>query len=104
MDFLELLKSFGLNLSSVAAALGIDIAALNNMDKDVLLHLLTSQTSKSWFEADLGWKWWRISARPISVQTHHSPAPAFLHINLLDGQRRRSDFDLKEYFWKPPKP
>ena len=53
MDFLELLKSFGLNLSSVAAALGIDIAALNNMDKDVLLHLLTSQTtSKSWFEAE----------------------------------------------------
>ena len=48
MDFLELLKSFGLNMSSVAAALGIDIAALNNMDKDVLLHLLTSQqTSKS---------------------------------------------------------
>ena len=48
MVFLELLKSFGLNLSSVAAALGIDIAALNNMDKDVLLHLLTSQqTSKS---------------------------------------------------------
>jgi len=45
MDFLELLKSFGLNLSSVAAALGIDIAALNNMDKDVLLHLLTSQTT-----------------------------------------------------------
>ena len=44
MDFLELLKSFGLNMSSVAAALGIDIATLNNMDQDVLLHLLTSQT------------------------------------------------------------
>ena len=45
MDFLELLKSFGLNMSSVAAALGIDVAALNNMDQDVLLHLLTSQQS-----------------------------------------------------------
>ena len=45
MDFLELLKSFGLNMSSVAAALGIDVAALNKMDQDVLLHLLTSQQS-----------------------------------------------------------
>ena len=43
MDFLELLKSFGLDMASVATALGIDIATLNNMDKDVLLHLLTSQ-------------------------------------------------------------
>jgi len=45
MDFLELLQSFGLDMASVAKALGIDIATLNNMDKDVLLHLLTSQTS-----------------------------------------------------------
>ena len=44
MDFLELLQSFGLDMSSVAHALGIDVATLNNMDKDVLLHLLTSQT------------------------------------------------------------
>lgn len=43
MDFLELLKSFGLDLRSVATALGIDMSALNNMDQDVLLHLLTSQ-------------------------------------------------------------
>ena len=47
MDFLELLESFGLDMKSVAQALGIDIATLNNMDKDVLLHLLTSQT-KNW--------------------------------------------------------
>ena len=44
MDFLELLKSFGLDMGSVASALGIDMAALNNMDQEVLLHLLTSQT------------------------------------------------------------
>jgi O-palmitoleoyl-L-serine hydrolase len=46
MDFLELLKSFGLDMGSVASALGIDMAALNNMDQEVLLHLLTSQTSQ----------------------------------------------------------
>jgi len=96
MDFLELLKSFGLNLSSVAAALGIDIAALNNMDKDVLLHLLTSQQPQELMGSR--WKVMTNLGRAISVQTHHSTAPAFLHINLLDGQRRRSDFDLKEYF------
>ena len=45
MDFLELLKSFGLDMQSVAKALGIDEATLNNMDKEVLLHLLTSQAS-----------------------------------------------------------
>ena len=45
MDFLELLKSFGLDMGSVAAALGIDMSALQNMDQDVLLHLLTSQSS-----------------------------------------------------------
>ena len=45
MDFLELLESFGLDMKSVAHALGIDISTLNNMDKDVLLHLLTSQTN-----------------------------------------------------------
>ena len=45
MDFLELLESFGLDMKSVAQALGIDISTLNNMDKDVLLHLLTSQTN-----------------------------------------------------------
>ena len=47
MDFLELLKSFGLDMRSVASALGIELSALNNMDQDVLLHLLTSQTTSS---------------------------------------------------------
>ena len=42
---MELLESFGLDMKSVAQALGIDISTLNNMDKDVLLHLLTSQTN-----------------------------------------------------------
>jgi O-palmitoleoyl-L-serine hydrolase len=45
MDFIQLLKSFGLDMSSVANALGIDMHTLNNMDHDVLLHLLTQQTS-----------------------------------------------------------
>ena len=45
MDFLELLKSFGLDMQSVASALGIKMADLTNMDQDVLLHLLTSQSN-----------------------------------------------------------
>nr|CAG4650015.1 EOG090X02ZJ [Sida crystallina] len=45
MDFIQLLKSFGLDMSSVANALGIDMHTLNNMDHDVLLHMLTQQTS-----------------------------------------------------------
>ena len=47
MDFLELLKSFGLDMGSVASALGIDMAALNNMDQEVLLLLLTSHTQQT---------------------------------------------------------
>ncbi len=46
MDFIQLLKSFGLDMSSVANALGIDMHTLNNMDHDVLLHLLTQQTNQ----------------------------------------------------------
>ncbi|XP_054272506.1 palmitoleoyl-protein carboxylesterase NOTUM [Macrosteles quadrilineatus] len=45
MDFLELLKSFGLDLMSVANALGIDINTLNNMDPEELLNLLTQQSN-----------------------------------------------------------
>ncbi|XP_046491121.1 palmitoleoyl-protein carboxylesterase NOTUM [Neodiprion pinetum] len=44
MDFIELLKSFGLDMKSVANALGIDIQTLNNMDHDELLNLLTQQS------------------------------------------------------------
>ncbi|XP_024085339.1 uncharacterized protein LOC106665292 [Cimex lectularius] len=43
MDFIELLKSFGLDMTSVANALGIDIHTLNNMDQEELLNLLTQQ-------------------------------------------------------------
>jgi hypothetical protein len=43
IDFLTLLQSFGLDMSSVAKALGVDINTLNNMDREVLIHLLTSQ-------------------------------------------------------------
>ena len=50
MDFIELLKSFGLDMSSVANALGIDIHTLNNMDHEELLNLLTQQASWSWEE------------------------------------------------------
>lgn len=45
MDFIELLKSFGLDMMSVANALGIDIQTLNNMDHEELLNLLTQQAS-----------------------------------------------------------
>lgn len=43
MDFIDLLKSFGLDMASVADALGIDMHTLNNMDHDQLLNLLTQQ-------------------------------------------------------------
>nr|CAG4643802.1 EOG090X02ZJ [Lepidurus arcticus] len=45
MDFIQLLKSFGLDMSSVANALGIDLHTLTNMDHDLLLHLLTQQAT-----------------------------------------------------------
>lgn len=41
MDFIQLFKSLGLNMSMVADALGIDIYTLNGMDHDSLLHLLS---------------------------------------------------------------
>ncbi|XP_066155966.1 palmitoleoyl-protein carboxylesterase NOTUM [Euwallacea fornicatus] len=45
MDFIELLKSFGLDMESVANALGIDMETLNNMDQGELLNLLTQQSN-----------------------------------------------------------
>lgn len=45
MDFIELLKSFGLDMQSVAEALGIDMQTLTNMDQSELLNLLTQQVS-----------------------------------------------------------
>ena len=45
MDFIELLKSFGLDMESVANALGIDMETLNNMDHGELLNLLTQQSN-----------------------------------------------------------
>lgn len=45
LDFIELLKSFGLDMASVASALGIDMVTLNDMDHDTLLQLLTQQTN-----------------------------------------------------------
>lgn len=41
MNFTELLKSFGLDMASVASALGIDIHTLNSMGNDELLLILT---------------------------------------------------------------
>lgn len=46
MDFIELLKSFGLDMENVADALGIDMLTLNNMDHAELLNLLTQQTNR----------------------------------------------------------
>jgi hypothetical protein len=43
IDFLMLLQSFGLDMASVASALGLDTATLDKMDREVLIHLLTSQ-------------------------------------------------------------
>ncbi|XP_060524164.1 palmitoleoyl-protein carboxylesterase NOTUM [Cylas formicarius] len=45
MDFIELLKSFGLDMESVASALGIDMDTLNNMDQAELLNMLTQHSS-----------------------------------------------------------
>lgn len=45
MDFIELLKSFGLDMESVANALGVDINTLNNMGHDQLLKMLTQQNN-----------------------------------------------------------
>ncbi|XP_035715762.1 palmitoleoyl-protein carboxylesterase NOTUM isoform X2 [Folsomia candida] len=41
VDFKDLLKSFGLDMATMAKALGIDLATLNNMDHQVLLQMLT---------------------------------------------------------------
>merc|ERR1719229_1995477 len=43
IDFLTLLQSFGLTLNELADALGVDVASLNNKNRDVLFRLLTSQ-------------------------------------------------------------
>jgi hypothetical protein len=40
MDFIDLLMQFGLDLSGIADALGIDLATLQNMDHAELLRLL----------------------------------------------------------------
>nr|XP_012232577.1 PREDICTED: protein notum homolog isoform X1 [Linepithema humile] len=45
MDFIELLKSFGLDMKSVANALGIDMHTLNSMDQEELLNLLTQRAN-----------------------------------------------------------
>lgn len=45
MRFLELLASFGLDIEAVATALGVDMQTLNNMDRTVLVNLLTQTSS-----------------------------------------------------------
>ncbi|XP_059488016.1 palmitoleoyl-protein carboxylesterase notum1' [Neocloeon triangulifer] len=45
LDFIELLKSFGLDMSSMAQALGIDLDTLQNMEHKELLNLLTQQAN-----------------------------------------------------------
>lgn len=45
LDFIELLKSFGLDMSSMAQALGIDVDTLQNMEHKELLNLLTQQAN-----------------------------------------------------------
>jgi len=41
MDFVDLLMQFGLDLSGIADALGVDLPTLQNMDHAELLSLLT---------------------------------------------------------------
>ena len=43
MDFIDLLMQFGLDLSSIANALNMDLPTLQAMDHDVLLKLLIQQ-------------------------------------------------------------
>lgn len=45
MDLIELLKSFGLDMKSVANALGIDIHTLISMDQEKLVNLLTQRAN-----------------------------------------------------------
>lgn len=45
MRFLELLTSFGLDIEAVAAALGVDMHTLSNMERTELVNLLTQQVS-----------------------------------------------------------
>ncbi|XP_064596802.1 palmitoleoyl-protein carboxylesterase notum1'-like [Liolophura sinensis] len=44
MDFIDLLMQFGLDVSSIANALGMDMETLQSMDHDVLMQMLTQQT------------------------------------------------------------
>ncbi len=46
IDFLTLLQSFGLSTRTMAKALGVDVATLNSMDRDVLFQMLT-QTQRA---------------------------------------------------------
>lgn len=41
MNFIDLFKTLGLDMSEVAEALGMDTVTLNRMDHDSLLQLLT---------------------------------------------------------------
>ena len=43
MDFIDLLMQFGLDLSSIANALGMDLSTLQSMEHDQLLKMLTQQ-------------------------------------------------------------
>jgi len=44
LEFKDLLQSFGLDMPSMARALGIDLHTLNSMDHRVLLHVLTQHS------------------------------------------------------------
>ena len=44
MDFIDLLLQFGLDLTSIANALGMDLPTLQTMDHDMLLKLMVQQS------------------------------------------------------------
>ena len=48
MGCLSLLQSFGMKMPALAKGIGADINTLNNMDKDALCKLLTSNSQSSY--------------------------------------------------------
>ena len=45
IDFLQLLYSFGVDSIEIAKAMGMDVDELTRLDKDVLVHMLTSHSN-----------------------------------------------------------
>jgi hypothetical protein len=44
IDFPALWRSFGVDMTDAARAMGVDVSTLNSMNSDHLLHLMTPQS------------------------------------------------------------